>query len=78
MRLPNTAHKNEGIMSSAEPSRDDRSADHAEAGTDVSRRHALGRLATYAAPLMLALLVKRTSYSRQHFRQHRLGVTPAP
>ena len=65
-------------MSAAEPGHDDRPADHTEAETDVSRRHALGRLATFTAPVILALLVKRTGHNRQHFRQRRAGVTTAP
>lgn len=65
-------------MSTAEPGHNDGPADRTEAEADVSRRRVLGRLAAYTAPVILALLVKRTSYSRQHFRQRRVGVTTAP
>jgi hypothetical protein len=45
-------------MSADDTGRNDQPADHAEAETDVSRRQALGRLATYTAPVMLAVLVR--------------------
>jgi hypothetical protein len=36
-------------------------ADPAAAGTDVSRRQALGRLAAYTAPVMLAALASEAA-----------------
>jgi len=61
-------------MSTAESGRPDGSADHVEAEIGVSRRQALGRLGAYTAPVLLALVLKRTAHNRRHFRQRRAEV----